>query len=269
MTGAQVEHRPPVTGGHDRHPGGRTAPEPAAEQAALPAADNPPADRGFLHRAVRRMATQWHIRQFLDIGGLLPGHRNTHQVVADAGSTGRVVYAERDQRVVDRGRRLLAGLSGTALVEADVREPERIFAHPETRRLIDFSKPVGLLLVTVMQFVPDADDPWGVVRRYVDAVAPGSWLALSGLTCHHRDEALAAAGLLVCDQAPPGAAFRSRAEIQRFFDGLEIVPPYAGADPAVTYAGRWGAEDATVAEREGPRWCYAAVARKPRVDGGR
>jgi hypothetical protein len=219
------------------------------------------ANRGFLQRAVARMVRQWGIRQFLDIGSGFPTQRNTHQVVAEAIPDGRVVYVDNDPRVVARSSELLGDAAGTAIVEADLRRPDDILAHPQTRRLIDFGQPLGLLLVGVTHVMPDADDPWGHVSRYVDAMASGSYLALSAITSDyyaaHINEAVREV------MAKFGGQQRTRSEIERFFTGLEIMPPYPGAAPELTFVGLWGAEDAAQADDDGSRFLYAAVARKP------
>ncbi len=260
--------RPLVAGMYDYYLGG-TANTPADRAAVerirqlIPdVEDGAWANRGFLQRAVRTMAGQWGISQFLDIGAGLPTQRNTHEVVADARPDGHVVYVDVEPRVIERGSRLLAGLDGTVIIQADVRAPERVLNHPDTRRLIDFSRPVGLLLVAVTQFMSDADDPWGVVRRYVDALAPGSHLALSAPTSDHQAERIVDEVRDIYAATPSPANPRSRAEIERFFTGLEILPPYEGAAPGLTYAGIWGAEDPVAADSEGSRWFYAAVGRK-------
>jgi hypothetical protein len=150
------------------------------------------------------------------------------------------------------------------MVEADIREPEVVLNHPETRRLIDFGEPAGLLIVAVTHFVSDEDDPWGVVRRYVDALVPGSYLVLAAATADRQAERKVDSVVDVYNSSTtPLTGLRSRTEIERFFGGLEIVPPYEGAEPALTYAGLWGCEDPEEADTDGSRWVYAAVARKP------
>ncbi|MEU6720724.1 SAM-dependent methyltransferase [Nonomuraea sp. NPDC046802] len=221
------------------------------------------ANRGFLQRSVKKMATDWNVRQFIDIGAGLPTQRNTHEVVAEVVPDGRVIYVDIDERVIVRGRELLAGVDGAAVIHADVRAPATILTHPETRRLIDFDKPVGLLMVAVTQFVPDADDPWRVVAAYVNAVASGSYLALSAPTSDFQATRVLDAVVTVYASTPTPAHARSKAQIERYFDGLQIVPPYEGAAPRVAYVGEWGADDVEAADSDGSRWFYAAVARKP------
>jgi hypothetical protein len=221
------------------------------------------ANRGFLQRAVRRMTSDWGIRQFIDIGAGLPTQRNTHEVAAEAAAGCRVIYIDNDQQVYERGRSLLAGARDTAVVLADLRSPDDILNHPRTRELIDFGQPVGLLLVAVTHFVSDDEDPYSLVNRYRDAIAPGSYLALSAVTSDNQDRpAGASVGRIYAASASPPIA-RTREEIRRFFTGWEIVPPYEGGAPDVIHVGQWGAEDADMADSEGSRVFYAGVARKP------
>lgn len=153
------------------------------------------------------------------------------------------------------------------MIEADFRRPENLLDHPETRRLIDFAAPAGLLIVALTQFIPDSDDPWGLVVRYVDALAPGSYLALSAPTADHIlarkvDRVLDVYATFTIPSNTP----RTRAQVERFFAGLTIVPPYPGADPGLTSAGLWDCEDPEVSESDGSRAFYVAVARKPKKE---
>jgi hypothetical protein len=269
MSDTEAQDRPFVAGMYDYYLGGTA--NSAVDRAAveqvrqvLPEAIEVAwANRGFLQRAVKRMAAEWGVRQFIDIGAGLPTQRNTHEVVADVISDGRVVYVDNDPRVVARGRDLLAGVRGAAVIEADLRRPDEIFSHPRTRSLIDFAEPVGLLLVAVTHFVSDEEDPWGLVACCVDAVASGSYLALSAVTGDRQAERVTDAVVKIYADTPAPGHPRSRGQIERFFTGLEIVPPYQGGDPMVTYVGEWGAEDPEAADDDGSRWLYAAVARKP------
>jgi SAM-dependent methyltransferase len=238
----------------------------AAEQVArvLPViSDTAWANRGFLQRAVRRMASAWGVRQFIDIGSGLPTQRNTHEVLAEVIPDGRVVYVDRDPLAVARARELIAGVDRVAVIEADVRDPEAILNHPETRRLIDPTAPVGLLLVAVLHFVPDGDDPLGLVERYMDALPSGSYLALSHGSADHASPEVRDAVVKIYAATPTPPTERSKTEIAQFFEGLEIVPPYPGAPAELAFAGLWGAEDPAAADSEGSRLVYAAVARKP------
>jgi hypothetical protein len=221
------------------------------------------ANHGFLLRAVKRMATEWGIRQFIDIGSVTPTQRNVHDVVADTVPDGRVIYVDNDPMLVTRGRDLLAGVTGTAMFEGDVRELEAVVGHPETRRLIDLAAPVGLLMTPALTYVSDDEDPWGLVGRWCDRIAPGSYLAISHGSGDFLSEQVRDAVLEIYAAADRPPVDRTRTEIERFFKDLEIVPPYPGADPVVTFAGVWGAEDPVAAENDDSRVVYVAVARRP------
>jgi S-adenosyl methyltransferase len=259
---------PTAAGMYDYYLGGSAhsaADRAAAEQVAqiLPEiGDAAWANRGFLQRTVKRMAAEWGVRQFLDVGSGLPTQRNTHDVVAEVTPGGRVIYVDSDPVAVARGRDLLAGVAGVSVIQGDVREPEVIWSHPETKRLIDPSAPVGVLLVAVLHFIPDDDDPWGLVARYVDVIPSGSYLALSHGSADNASERIRDAIVKVYAATPTPPTERTRTEVERFFDGLELLPPYPGAAPGVTFAGLWGAESPEEADSEGSRLFYAAVGRK-------
>jgi hypothetical protein len=120
-----------------------------------------------------------------------------------------------------------------------------------------------VLMTSVMQFVADGSDPWGLVARYMAAVAPGSYLALSHPTYDNLPPLSVQAGLDTYANSTERAYVRSKAEVERFFDGLDLVPPHKTADAAVTYAGLWGAEDLDAADSDGSRAFYCGVARRP------
>ena len=135
------------------------------------------ANRAFLGRAVRFLAAAG-IRQFLDIGSDIPTERNVHEVARQAAADARVVYADIDEVAVAHSKAILAGNQDATVIEADLREPEKILARETTRRLIDFAQPAGLLLMAVLHFIADAGDPWRIVATLRDALAPGSYLVL-------------------------------------------------------------------------------------------
>ena len=219
-------------------------------------------NRGFHQRAAKWIAERG-VHQFIDIGSGLPTVGNTHEVVQKVTPGARVVYVDNDPMVAEQGSRLLAEDQTTRVICADLREPGAILDHPEVTQLIDFSAPTGLLLTAVMMFVSDASDPWGLVARYVGALAGGSYLALSHLTDDYKPPVTAERFRAVFDSATERLYFRSGAGIARFFDGLAMVPPYDGARPDICYTGVWGAEDPVLADSDGARWLYCGVARKP------
>ena len=221
------------------------------------------ANRGFLRRAARLMAQTHGIRQFIDIGSGLPTQNNTHETVHQVAPAARVVYVDLDPMVLIYARELLTDDGTTAVVQADLRDPDTVLADLDVRRLIDFSQPVGLLMTAVLQFVADASDPWALVARYMQAVVPGSYLALSHITGDKLSARSVQTGVQVYQAATESAHPRTKAEIARFFAGLELVPPYAGAEPGLANVGQWGAEDPAVANSDGAQAFYCGVARKP------
>ena len=221
------------------------------------------ANRGFLQRAVRWMAERG-IGQFIDLGAGLPTQRCTHEVARQVEPGARVLYTDNDASVIAYGKEILSGVPGVTVVEADFRQPTALLRHPQTGRLIDFTKPAGLLIVALTQFIPDSDDPWGLVQHYVDALAPGSYLALSAPTADHMlAEKVDRIVEVYATSSIPLNSARTKTEIARFFTGLEIVPPYPGAEPDLVSVGLWDCEDPEAAESDGSRTFYAAVARKP------
>jgi len=221
------------------------------------------ANRAFHQRAASWLAAEVGIRQFIDIGSGLPTRNNTHEAVHSAAPSSRVVYVDNDPMVAVYAGQLLAADGTTAVVTMDLRDPGAVLGHPDLRAVIDFAEPVGLLMTAVMHFVADGSDPWGLVHRYVDATASGSYLVLSHFTADNLPPTQVRAGRDVYDRATESIHPRSRAEVTRFFDGLELVPPQEGAEPAVTYVGMWHAEDPEAADSDGSRGLYCGVARRP------
>jgi hypothetical protein len=168
-----------------------------------------------------------------------------------------------DPLVLAYAQEMLADDGTTAVIQADLREPDSVLNHPELRALIDFGEPVGVLMTAVLHFVADGSDPWGLVAQYVRALAPGSYLAVSHVTADNVPRRGVEAGLDVYAQATENVYMRSRAEVERFFEGLEMVPPYDKGVPGLAFLGEWGAEDPGLADSDGSRWGYCGVARIP------
>lgn len=221
------------------------------------------ANRGFLQRAVRWMARRG-ISQFIDLGAGMPTQRCTHEVAREIVPGARVLYSDNDPGVIARGNAILAGVSDVAIIEADFRRPEQLLSHPLAARLINPREPTGLLILAVTQFIPDTDDPWQLVAGYAGALAPGSFLALSAPTADYMaDWKVSRIVNIYSTSTVPLVTARTKAEVSRFFDGLEIVPPYQGARPELVSTGLWGCDDPQAAESDGAHSFYAGVARKP------
>jgi O-methyltransferase involved in polyketide biosynthesis len=165
--------------------------------------------------------------------------------------------------VLAHGRALLDGVSGVEVILADLRDPDSVLTNPVLTDLIDLSRPVALLMTGVLYFVADGADPWRLVRRYAQALAPDSYLVLSHLTSDSKPPRAIQTGQEVYARATENLHFRTREQVERFFTGLELVPPYPGAEPAVSHVGVWGAEDPVAADTDDSRWLYCGVARRP------
>jgi len=249
-------------GGTDNFPADREAAE--VIRARMPElADAAWANRGFHQRAALWMAGSRGIRQFIDIGSGLPTQNNTHQAVQKAAADARVVYVDNDPLVRVHANALLTGEGSTRVITADLRDPGSVLGHPELRELIDLRQPTGLLMTAVLHFVADGSNPRGLVARYAAALVPGSYVALSHITADQKPPAAVQAILDIYANATEQIYMRTRAQVERLFSGLDLVPPYEGAPAAVTYVGEWGAEDARLADSDGSRWCYGGVARRP------
>ncbi len=220
------------------------------------------ANRGFHGRAARWIAERG-VSQFIDLGSGLPTVRNTHEVVQEVIPGARVAYVDIDPMVLMCAAELLADPSAIRVIMADIRDPGGLLGDPELRELIDFAEPAGLVITGVLHFVADSSDPWGLIARYVSELAPGSYLALSHATYDNVPPRSVQAGLEEYAHATEQMHFRSRAQVARFFDGLQLVSPYQGAEPALVHLGEWGAEDLELADSDGSRWGYCGVARRP------
>ncbi|MEU1290871.1 SAM-dependent methyltransferase [Streptomyces sp. NPDC005840] len=184
------------------------------------------ANRAFMRRAVRFAAAEG-ITQFLDIGSGIPTFGTVHEVARAARPGARVVYVDHDPVAVAHGQAVLDGDPETAVVAADLRKPQEILDGPEVRGLLDLERPVALLLVAVLHFVEDADDPVAAVRELSDALAPGSMLVLTHASYEGIPLPPEQAGRVVDvykDIRNP-LIMRSREEIARFFEGYEMVEP--------------------------------------------
>ncbi|MFW6092020.1 MAG: SAM-dependent methyltransferase [Actinomycetota bacterium] len=213
-------------------------------------------NREFLGRAVELLAGNG-IRQFIDIGSGLPTQGNVHEIAQDANPEARVVYVDNDPVVCAHGRALLERSEGVAVVQADLRQPEEILGSSEVRSLIDFDQPVAVLMVAILHFVPDDDDPAGLVAKFRDAMAPGSYLVVTHATADSlagREEE-AETGMAVYRSSNAAAIPRSRDQVVSLFDGFDLI------EPGVVWIAEWGATD-PVDDPE-KYFVYAGVGRKP------
>jgi hypothetical protein len=180
-------------------------------------------NRTFLQRAVRYCSGQG-IRQFLDLGSGIPTVGNVHEIAHQLDPQSRVVYVDNEPVAVETTRRMLEGVDNAAIVEADVRDAEAVLSAPETRRLLDFGQPIGLMMAAVLHYVSVEDDVNALVARYVSALVPGSFLVVSHTTEDPRPEVQAAIKKIFAETATP-VTHRSRAQVASLFTGLELVEP--------------------------------------------
>jgi len=218
-------------------------------------------NRGFLARAVSYLAGEVGVRQFLDIGTGLPSANNTHEVAQQIAPDSRIVYADNDPLVLAHARALLTSTRAgrTAYIEADLREPEKILASPAVRDTLDFGQPIALMLVAILHFFTDGEDPGAITETLLAAMPPGSYLVASHLTPEHNPESIH--GMEHTYRAR-GVTVRSRSadEFGRtFFSGLEFVPP------GVVLTSEWRPETAGPRPGAGEVNAYGAVGRKPAI----
>lgn len=191
-------------------------------------------NRAFLRRAVLFLVRQG-VRQFLDLGSGVPTVGNVHEIAQQADPRARVVYVDKEPIAVTHSRLLLRDNEQATVLQADLREPETILNAPQTRQLLDFDQPIGLLTVSVLHFMPDHERPGDILRAYRDQLAPGSYLALSHATADtHADEV--ARAMEVYRRSGSPVYPREHAEISALFTGFELV------EPGVVHAAAWHPE---------------------------
>jgi hypothetical protein len=213
--------------------------------------DSARGNRLFLGRAVAFLRDQG-IRQFLDLGSGLPASPNTHEIAAAGGAECRVVYVDIDPVVYQRADALLADCEVTHSVLADLRDVDEVLSA--AGRVVDLTRPVGLLMIACLHNIPDADDPAGIVARYLDALAPGSHVAISHVT---GDFAPGRMAQVTASYAERGTVFvgRTRAQVTAMFNGRDLV------EPGVAQISYWRPDGGAPALNAGRVWGYAGVAR--------
>ena len=223
-------------------------------------------NRGFHNRALRMLAAQTKIRQFVDCGSGLPTAENTHQIVQRIDRDHTVVYIDNDPVVLAHGRALLVENDFTHMVEADIFKPEAVLRDETVLQHIDFSEPVALLHVGTMHHF-EGDGAVDVMREYIDALAPGSYVVLSHFFDPEVPELTAIAKRIedILTQGPLGAGrFRTRAEIEAMLPGLEFLPPNATSGPGLSVCDEWWPDGPRLTPlSDAARCIIGAVGRKP------
>ncbi|MGH3301047.1 MAG: SAM-dependent methyltransferase [Streptosporangiaceae bacterium] len=242
-----------LLGGKDNFEADRAAGD-AMMRAYPDIADSMRSNRQFLARTVRYLAGDEGIRQFLDIGTGIPTANNTHEVAQSIAPDCRIVYVDRDPVVLIHARALLTSEPEgvTDYIEADIRDPQAILTHAAS--MLDFSQPIALMVVAILHFVPDEDHPHEIVATLLDALPSGSFLTLSHPGSDVHADAPEAARRFN-DRAAEQATLRSRDDVMRFFDGLDMV------EPGLVQVQDWRPTTPPLAASSTSLW--AGVARKP------
>jgi SAM-dependent methyltransferase len=213
--------------------------------------------RAFLRRVVRYLSAQG-IDQFLDIGAGIPTVGNTHEVAQQANPEARVVYVDIDPVAVAHSQSILKGDPRTLAIRADVRDTAALLAHPQVSGLLDFNRPVGVLLLLILHTVVDDEQAYEAVRTLREALAPGSYLAISHGTRENLSAEILDQLQKIGDATPTGIRYRSLAQLQPFLEGLELV------EPGLVYIPLWrpeGPDDIFLKEPQRTT-NYGAVGRK-------
>jgi hypothetical protein len=215
-------------------------------------------NRAFLRRVVTYLAGEAGIRQFLDIGSGVPTEGNVHEVARAVAPESRVVYVDIDPVAIAHSKAILAGDERATIIEADVREPETILGHPEARRLIDFEEPVGLLLVQVLPFIRDEENPGDLVKALTRPLVSGSYLTIGHGTYDHQPPAAMDAIRRLYTRATAPAIPRGHAVIRAFFDGFDLL------EPGLVFLPRWRPDGSgPLGDHPERSRNYAGIARKP------
>ena len=215
-------------------------------------------NRAFLGRVVRFLAAEASIRQFLDIGTGLPTTNSVHEVAQAVAPASRVVYADSDPMVLAHARALLTSSpeGRTAYIQADLRDPGSILASPVVRDVLDLGQPVALMLIAVLHFIPDEDEPGRIIATLLDALPPGSYFAASHTTAEHDRERWASLEAGYRSSGIRGQ-LRDSGEFARLaFSNLRLVPP------GVTLVSEWRRDDDGPLPAPAEVSVYGGVARK-------
>ncbi|MEO3802052.1 SAM-dependent methyltransferase [Nonomuraea sp. B1E8] len=219
------------------------------------------AHRAFVGRAVRYLAAEAGITQFLDIGTGIPTQDPTHTIAQQAVPEARVAYVDNDPIVLVHGRALLTGdpAGSTAMIEADLRQPEKILSDPAVQGVLDFTRPVAVILAGVLHFITDEENPYGVVEQLKAAVPSGSHLLLSHITLDFADHLSREEATKPYDNSSAPMVPRTHDETLRFFEGWDLV------DPGLVEVVTWRPDPVEYQEQipGGHAWAYGGLAIKP------
>jgi hypothetical protein len=247
-----------IIGGKDHYTADREAGDAMVrEWPALPV--HMRANRDFMNRAVRYLAEEAGIRQFLDVGTGIPTSPNIHEIAQSVAPESRVVYVDNDPLVLDLSRGLMSGTpeGRTAYIEADMREPAAILDAPAFRETLDLGEPVALAVIAIVHFMLDEHDAVGIVRRLLEPLPAGSYLAMSIGTAEFAPDEV---GRVAREYAARGMPMRLRTlgEAEEFFTGLDLV------EPGIVQVHKWRPDGTgTGVIRDEDIAMYGAVARKP------
>ena len=212
-------------------------------------------NRRFLQRVVREL-TKAGVDQFLDLGSGIPTVGNVHEIAQGINPDSRVVYVDNETVAVAHSQLILEDNPRATVVDADIRDAKLVLEDPETLRMLDFSRPVAVIMCTILHFISDDADPFGIVHAYRDALAPGSHLAISHGTTDNRPD-LQAFGDSYRRTANP-VTLRPRDQVERFFEGFELI------DPGLVFTPQWRPESPKdVGDDPERAGVYAGVGRKP------
>jgi S-adenosyl methyltransferase len=217
------------------------------------------ANRAFLTRAVR-FCLKSGVRQFLDIGSGIPTSGNVHEVARRIDPGSRVVYVDSDPVAVAHSQAILGDDDKAAIIEADVREPKLILEHPAVHRLIDFDQPLGLMMVAVLHFVADEEDPRGLIDQFAKRMVAGGYLVMSHGTADGPTGSQMTKVTDLYRKTVADNTMRSRAEVQALFGGFDLL------SPGVVWPEEWvqpGGDDEVPIRAEPLCGYYAGVGRKP------
>jgi hypothetical protein len=216
-------------------------------------------NRAFIGRAVRYLAGEAGIRQFLDLGGGLPTQTNVHEMAQEIAPDACVVYVDNDPVVWAHGQALLANGDRVAMVHADLRKPAEVLQHSDVLGLLDLAQPVAVVCTSVLHFVPDEEEPHRIIAEYRGHMAAGSYLAITHgplVTAEEDPTGIVGSVTSVYHQASAQLHVRSLPEIRRFFDGFDLV------DPGVVWINEWRPDPGVPAEGP-PQSLRGGVGRKP------